>query len=167
MIGDGDCGKNRWNEDWQGKPKYSKKTCHSTTLSTKNPTWLDPVLNPGRRGGKPANNRLSYGAACSINVHAGEKNIMSHGGRPTSFFSLLNFVHFRRPTEFNIRSDMSKWTVSLQSLHAGEFNNHRMNALKSFGNYIFTVYLLTIHSETFKMNVDARKRCSMVSMTRM
>jgi hypothetical protein len=31
----------------------------SATLSTTNPTWLDP----GRRGGKPATNRLSYGAA--------------------------------------------------------------------------------------------------------
>jgi hypothetical protein len=28
------------------------------------PTWLDPGLNPGRRGGKPATNRLSYGEAC-------------------------------------------------------------------------------------------------------
>jgi hypothetical protein len=32
-------------------------------LSTTNPTWPDPGLNPGRRGGKPAINRLSYGAA--------------------------------------------------------------------------------------------------------
>jgi hypothetical protein len=53
----------RWNEDWQGKPKYSEKTCPSATLSTTNPTWPDPGLNPGRRGGKPATNRLSYGAA--------------------------------------------------------------------------------------------------------
>jgi hypothetical protein len=45
-----------WNEDWQGKPKYSEKTCPSATLSTTNPTWLDPGL-------KPATNRLSYGAA--------------------------------------------------------------------------------------------------------
>jgi hypothetical protein len=30
---------------------------------SKNPTWPDPGLNPGRRGGKPATNRLSYGAA--------------------------------------------------------------------------------------------------------
>jgi hypothetical protein len=52
--------RNWWNEDWQGKPKYSEKTCPSATLSTTNPTWLDPVLNPGRRGGKPATNRLSY-----------------------------------------------------------------------------------------------------------
>jgi hypothetical protein len=28
-----------------------------------NPTWLDPGLNPGRRGKKPATNLLSYGAA--------------------------------------------------------------------------------------------------------
>jgi hypothetical protein len=30
-----------------------------------NPTWPDPGLNPGRRVGKPATNRLSYGAAAS------------------------------------------------------------------------------------------------------
>jgi hypothetical protein len=52
-----------WNEDWQGKPKFSEKTCPSGTLSTTNPTWPDPCANPGRRGGKPATNRLSYGAA--------------------------------------------------------------------------------------------------------
>jgi hypothetical protein len=33
------------------------------TLSTTNPTWPDPGLNPGRRGRKSATNRLSYGAA--------------------------------------------------------------------------------------------------------
>jgi hypothetical protein len=32
-------------------------------MSTTNPTYLDPVFNPGRRGGKPATNRLSYDAA--------------------------------------------------------------------------------------------------------
>jgi hypothetical protein len=30
------------------------------------PTWPDPVLNPGHRGGKPATNRLSYGAAFPV-----------------------------------------------------------------------------------------------------
>jgi hypothetical protein len=52
-----------WNEDGQGKPKYSEKTCPSATLSTTNSTWLGPGSNPGRRGGKPATNRLSYGVA--------------------------------------------------------------------------------------------------------
>jgi hypothetical protein len=38
----------RWNENWHGKPKYSEKTC--------------PLSLCGR-GGKPATNRLSCGAA--------------------------------------------------------------------------------------------------------
>jgi hypothetical protein len=55
---------NWWNEDWQGKPKYSEKTCPSATFSTTtNPTWPDLGSNPGRRGGKPATNRLTYGTA--------------------------------------------------------------------------------------------------------
>jgi hypothetical protein len=41
----------RWKENWQGKPKYSEKTCPSATLSTTNPTWPDLGSNPGRCGG--------------------------------------------------------------------------------------------------------------------
>jgi hypothetical protein len=33
---------------------------------SQNPTWPDPGLNPGRRGGKPATNGLSHGAALSL-----------------------------------------------------------------------------------------------------
>jgi hypothetical protein len=35
---------------------------------SQNPTLQEPGLNPGHRGGKPATNRLSYGAAlyCSL-----------------------------------------------------------------------------------------------------
>jgi hypothetical protein len=40
---------------------YSEKTCPSATLPTTNPTWPYPGSNSGRRGGKPATNRLSYG----------------------------------------------------------------------------------------------------------
>jgi hypothetical protein len=43
-----------WNKDWQGKPKYSEKTCPNVTLSTTNST-------SDRRGWKPATNRLNYG----------------------------------------------------------------------------------------------------------
>jgi hypothetical protein len=53
--------RNRWN-DWQGKPKYLEKTCPSAALSTTNLTCC-PETNPGRRGGEPASNRLSYGTA--------------------------------------------------------------------------------------------------------
>jgi hypothetical protein len=55
--------RNWWNEDWQGELKYSEKTCPSDTLSTTNPTWLNPDLSQSRRDGKPATNRLNYGAA--------------------------------------------------------------------------------------------------------
>jgi hypothetical protein len=54
---------NQWNANWKEKPKYSEKTCPSATLSTTNPTWSDRGSNPGRRGGKPATHRLSYGTA--------------------------------------------------------------------------------------------------------
>jgi hypothetical protein len=57
-----------WNENWQGKPKNSEKTYPGATLSTKNPTWPDPGSNPGRRRGKPATNRLSYGAALPLHL---------------------------------------------------------------------------------------------------
>jgi hypothetical protein len=43
----------RCNENWQEKPKYSEKTCPSANLSTTNPTWPEPGLNPGSHGGKP------------------------------------------------------------------------------------------------------------------
>jgi hypothetical protein len=33
---------------------------------SQNPTWPDSGFNPGRRCGKPATNRLSYGAARSL-----------------------------------------------------------------------------------------------------
>jgi hypothetical protein len=40
-----------------------EETCPSAALSTTGPTWLDPGSNPGRRDGKLASNRLSYGTA--------------------------------------------------------------------------------------------------------
>jgi hypothetical protein len=40
---------------------------------SQNPTRPDPGLNPGRRGGKPATNRLSYGAVYYLRLHIGER----------------------------------------------------------------------------------------------
>jgi hypothetical protein len=50
-----------WNENWQGKPKYSAKTCPNSTLSITSPTSTDLESNSGHRGGKPTTNHLSYG----------------------------------------------------------------------------------------------------------
>jgi hypothetical protein len=41
------------------------KTCPIAALSTTNATCC-PDANPGRWGGKPANNRLSYGTTISV-----------------------------------------------------------------------------------------------------
>jgi hypothetical protein len=54
---------NWWNEIWQGKPKYSEKTCPSATLSATKSHMTTRSRNPDHSGGKPATNRLSYGAA--------------------------------------------------------------------------------------------------------
>jgi hypothetical protein len=55
-----------WNENRQGKAKYSEKTCPNSTLFTTNQTWADLGSNPGRRGGKPPTYRLSYGTALIV-----------------------------------------------------------------------------------------------------
>jgi hypothetical protein len=44
-----------WNGNLQGKPKYSEKTHHSTTLSTTNYTWPDPGIEPGPPQWEPPN----------------------------------------------------------------------------------------------------------------
>jgi hypothetical protein len=46
----------------RGNRSTREKTCPSAALSTTKPTCF-PDANPGRRGGKPATNRLSYGTA--------------------------------------------------------------------------------------------------------
>jgi hypothetical protein len=56
--------------DWQGKPKYSEKTCPNGALSTTNPD-----ANPGSRGWKPAANRLSYGTVFDLDLTVLEQRI--------------------------------------------------------------------------------------------
>jgi hypothetical protein len=53
----------RWNENCQGKPKYSEKTCPSATLFTTNRTCTHLSLKPGHGGEKSAANPLIYGMA--------------------------------------------------------------------------------------------------------
>jgi hypothetical protein len=51
--------------EWElaGETEVLGENLPQSTLSTTNPTWPDLGSNPGRRGGKPATNRLSYGTA--------------------------------------------------------------------------------------------------------
>jgi hypothetical protein len=63
MTDDGDCGAIGGMKIGRENRSTRMKTCPRDTFSTTNPIWPDPGSNPGRRGGKPATNRLSYGAA--------------------------------------------------------------------------------------------------------
>jgi hypothetical protein len=47
MIDEGNFWSDLWNENWQGKPKYSEKTYPSATLSTPKSHMTDPVSDPG------------------------------------------------------------------------------------------------------------------------
>jgi hypothetical protein len=48
------------------KNRSTRRKPAPAPLCPTNPTWPDAGSNPGRRGGKPATNRLSCGAALSI-----------------------------------------------------------------------------------------------------
>jgi hypothetical protein len=47
-----------------------RKTCPSVTLSTKNPSWIDPGVNPGLHSERPVTKYLSHGTA-HLNVWSG------------------------------------------------------------------------------------------------
>jgi hypothetical protein len=53
-----------WNDIFAGETEVLGENLPSATLSSTNPTWIDPVANPGLRGERPATNRLSRGTAC-------------------------------------------------------------------------------------------------------
>jgi hypothetical protein len=44
----------RWNDNDREKQNKSEETCPSATLSTTNPTWTDPGVNPGLCSERPA-----------------------------------------------------------------------------------------------------------------
>jgi hypothetical protein len=50
----------QWNYTDREKPKNSKRTCPSVTVSATYTTWSQPGANPGLRGKRPATNRLSH-----------------------------------------------------------------------------------------------------------
>jgi hypothetical protein len=59
MIDDDECEAVGGMRIGRGNRSTRRKPARAT-LSTTNPTWFDSGSNPGRHGGKPATNRLSY-----------------------------------------------------------------------------------------------------------
>jgi hypothetical protein len=79
-----------------------------------NPTWPDPGLNPDRRGGKPATNRLSYGAALALLGYL-SASISSASLRIQSVLRLLSLrAHVR-----NVDPQLV-WEICLSCLHVSE-----------------------------------------------
>jgi hypothetical protein len=50
----------------RGNRSTRRKPTPAPLCPPQNLTWQNPCRSPGRRGGKPATNRLSYGAVCSV-----------------------------------------------------------------------------------------------------
>jgi hypothetical protein len=61
-------GERRWNDIDRGNWRTRRKTCLSATLSTTDPTWINPGSNPGLRGERPANNDLSHGTVLNCEI---------------------------------------------------------------------------------------------------
>jgi hypothetical protein len=105
----------RWNDNDRGNPKNSRKTCLSATLSTTNPTWTDLGTNPGRRGEKPATNRLSY--VTTSNTHV---TFHLHFAMSSLTFSktqaTLLFVPLSLKAEFKQNLSEPYYTAELQNL---------------------------------------------------
>jgi hypothetical protein len=63
MIDEGDCGAIGGMKIGRGNRSTRRKPAQAPLCPPQIPQDQTPDSNPGRRGGKPATNRLSYGAA--------------------------------------------------------------------------------------------------------
>jgi hypothetical protein len=77
------------NANWEGKPKYSEKTCRSATLSTIGITWPHLGSNQGRRGGKAGTNFLNYATTDALDIHSGSSLFEFRPGHRLSWLKQL------------------------------------------------------------------------------
>jgi hypothetical protein len=116
----------RWNENWQGKPKYSEKTCPSAALSTTDATWHDLVSNPGRCCGKPATNRLSYGTANPEDHVKSPHSLLNYpvlgGLRENDLCSVNNVTWYSRKTRCSLSNRVCR--LECCSVEADSYIQH-------------------------------------------
>jgi hypothetical protein len=103
-----------WNETDRENRSTWGKTCPSATLSTMNPTLIEPGSNQGLCGERPVDNRLNYGTAL----------------QKTWIFWSLSFP--KRRCFLPYRQGWSNQIISVQLLTLNGFNACTKCALFSF-----------------------------------
>jgi hypothetical protein len=112
-----------WNTRfWQGKLKYSEKNLPRRHFVNHKSHLPNPGATPGHRGGKPATNRFSYGAAPVIPYN---------GPRP--LYSYLNhhprlYIRCRVLKAFKIKqNDVYIWKCLLHTRLCSQINKKQNN----------------------------------------
>jgi hypothetical protein len=122
------------------------------TLSTTNPTWIDPDANPGLRCKRPATNRLSHGTAYKWQVvrFKGQKlNRMCHLQSFT--WDKLNWTQSRPKENLSVggiyHTLANKWgvTCEISGSHGGEYND---DSLLSYS----PISIITLMVETVRIS---------------
>jgi hypothetical protein len=145
-----------WNEDWQGKPKYWEKTCPVPLC----PPEIPPDLgsNPGRGGGKPATNRLSYGTARDVTLQNGSRQQVHRGFCLfVCFFDFLNFRFWRWKKELRPNSRLTSSRlhgVTFQKVSSFSANSDCFT--KPFPMFINSLSSVLHHTMQFQLSTPRR-----------
>jgi hypothetical protein len=83
-----------WNYIFAGETEVLGENLPSATLSTTNPTWIDPGANPGLRGERPPTNRLSHGTASNDTNQF--KSALKNYLHAHSFYSIDEYFNANR-----------------------------------------------------------------------
>jgi hypothetical protein len=107
-----------------------RKTCPSATLSTTNPTWIDPGANPGHHGERPATNDLSHGTRGLLHTYLVQKIITNN--------NIKDLLEARQQDQF--APQVVIWTALLLWANAG------VTCCSSTQRLIQNIYLLAIRA---------------------
>jgi hypothetical protein len=149
--------RSRWNVNCSGETEVLGENMPQRHFCpSQNPTWPDPGLSSGRRGGKPATNRLSYGAALQ---------------RSFAEFLFMYLWGTRKLIFWNVHSSpfrVSDWETCLYVIsvfqerkllpwekegQGGEALEGVINNIRVLSSTFFALYTLGVFSITLSSNV--------------
>jgi hypothetical protein len=119
MIGEGDCGEIGGMKIGRGNRSTRRKPAPVSLCPPQTPHAC-PDANPGRRGGKPATNRLSYGAANSLENISYYHFFLSSPvilSRPTSYRKVHWDQRYLFITYFNWKWVSVRWQSYCNKTH--------------------------------------------------